>query len=70
MMDKRVARVTEIISASPLSFDDAVKVGFERAMKTLRGVTGIKILEQRVSVENNKMIEFRVRMELIFVLED
>jgi len=70
MMDKRVARVTEIISASPLSFDDAVKVGFERAMKTLRGVTGIKILEQRVAVENNKMVEFRVRMELIFVLED
>jgi len=70
MAEKRVARVTEIIAASSLSFDDAVKVGFERAIKTLRGVTGLKIMEQRVAVEDNRVVEFRVRMEVIFVLED
>lgn len=66
----RVARVTEIVAGSPLSFDDAVKVGFERACKTLRGITGIRIIEQRVQVEENKMVEYRVRMEIIFVLEE
>lgn len=70
MSDKRVARVTEIIAGSPVSFDDAVKVGFERASKTLRGITGLRILEQRVAVENNQMVEYRVRMEVIFVLEN
>ncbi len=70
MADKRVARVTEIIAASPVSFDDAIKVGFERAAKTLRGITGLKIIEQRVAVEDNQMVEFRVRMEVIFVLEN
>jgi flavin-binding protein dodecin len=65
----RVARVTEIVAGSPLSFDDAVKVGFERACETLRGITGIRIIEQRVRVEDNKMVEYRVRMEIIFVLE-
>ncbi len=66
----RVARVTEIIAGSPVSFDDAIRIGFERACKTLRGITGIRILEQRVKVADNKMVEYRVRMEIIFVLED
>lgn len=65
----KVARVTEIIAGSAASFDDAVKVGFERACKTLRGITGIRVLEQRIKVEDNKIVEYRVRMEIIFVLE-
>jgi flavin-binding protein dodecin len=68
-MTNRIARVTELISASPKSFEDAIQTGFKRATKTLRGVTGLRILEQRVAVENNKLIEYRVRMEVIFVLE-
>ncbi|MFH1057467.1 MAG: dodecin family protein [Pseudomonadota bacterium] len=70
MAEKRVARVTDIIAASPISFEDAVKVGFERATKTLRGVTGIKVVEQRVSVEDEAILEYRVRLEVIFVLEN
>ena len=66
----RVARVTEVIAGSPVSFEEAVKIGFERASKTLRGITGIRVLEQRVKVVDNKMVEYRVRMEIIFVLED
>ncbi|MBN1841547.1 MAG: dodecin domain-containing protein [Deltaproteobacteria bacterium] len=66
----RVARVTEVIAGSPVGFDDAIKVGFERACKTLRGITGVRILEQRIKVEDNKMVEYRVRLEIIFVLEN
>lgn len=69
MAEKRVARVTEIIAASPKSFDDAVSVGFERATKTLRGITGMRVMEQRVAVDNGKIDEYRVRLEVIFVLE-
>ena len=67
--EPRVARVTEIIAGSPKGFDDAVKVGFRRATKTLRGITGMRIVEMRVSVENSKIKEYRVRMEVIFLLE-
>ncbi|MBW1971873.1 MAG: dodecin domain-containing protein [Deltaproteobacteria bacterium] len=69
MGEARVARVTEIIAGSPKSFDDAVKAGFERARKTLRGITGLRVLEFRVAVENNQITEYRVRMEVIFILE-
>ena len=66
---ERVARVSEVIAASPISFDEAVKAGFERANSTLRNITGLRILEQRVSVEDGRISEYRVRMEVIFVLE-
>ena len=69
MTDPRVARVTEIIAASPKSFEDAIQVGFTRAAKTLRGITGLRVAEMRVAVEDAKIIEYRVRMEVIFVLE-
>ena len=69
MTNPRVARVTEIIAGSPKSFEDAIQIGFARATKTLRGITGLRIMEQRVAVENAEIIEYRVRMEVIFVLE-
>jgi flavin-binding protein dodecin len=65
----KVARVTHVIAESPISFDDAVKVGFERAAKTLRGITGLRIAEMRVSVKDNKIHTYRVKMEVIFILE-
>lgn len=69
MAEERVARVTEIIAASPKSFDDAIQIGFKRATKTLRGITGMRVIEFRISVENEQIQEYRVRMEVIFVLE-
>ena len=66
---ERVARVTEVIAGSPKGFEDAVSLGFARANKTLRGITGMRVTEFRVSVENGKIVEYRVRLEVIFLLE-
>ena len=64
-----VARVTTIVSSSKTSWQDAAQDGFKRASKTLRGITGLQILEQTAHVERGKIIEYRVRMNVIFVLE-
>jgi dodecin len=65
----RVARVTEVIAGSQKSFEDAIMVGFKRASKTLRGITGLKVKDQRCRVEDGKIIEYRVTLEVIFILE-
>lgn len=65
-----VARVTEIIAASPVGFDDAVKKGFERASKTLRNITGFHVTEWRASVEDEMIQEYRVTLRVTFLLED
>lgn len=68
-MSQHVARVTEAIAESPISFEDALQVGFKRATETLRGITGVRLLDQRVSVKDNKIATYRVRFEVIFILE-
>ncbi len=64
-----VARVTELVASSDKSFDDAIKAGVDRAAKTLRGITGIEIVRQKIKVEKNKIKEYRVHMSVTFVLE-
>ncbi|MCX5804680.1 MAG: dodecin family protein [Proteobacteria bacterium] len=67
--DGKVARITEVVSSSPKGFDDAIIVGFKRASKTLRGITGLKVKDQRCKVEDGKIIEYRVTLEVLFILE-
>jgi len=64
-----VARVTEIRASSPEGFQEAVLEGLKRATKTLRGITGIEVLDKRVKVEGGKIVEYRVDMKLVFVLD-
>ena len=64
-----VARVTEISSKSDTSFEDAVKVGLERANATLRGVKSAWIKEQSVEVTDGQINGYRVNMLVTFVLE-
>jgi flavin-binding protein dodecin len=65
-----VARVTEISATSTKSFEDAVKQGLDRATKTLRNVKSAWIKEHRVSLENDKVAEFQVNMQITFILEN
>lgn len=66
-----VARVTEIKSSSPKSFDDAVKSGISRANKTLKNVKSAWIQNQEVLLDDKGQIcEYRVQMKVTFILED
>lgn len=65
-----VARVTEITSSSKKSFDDAIKVGLDRANKTLKNVMGAWIKEQKVICSKGKIAEYRVTMKVTFVLNE
>lgn len=64
-----VARVTRITASSKKGFEAAVAEGVSRAGKTLRGITGLHVVEQKAKVEKGKIIEYRVTMDLTFVLE-
>lgn len=64
-----VASVSKITSASPDSFDAAVRDGLARASSTLRGITGLHVLEMKASVSNGRIAEYRVTMEVTFILE-
>ena len=65
-----VARVTEITSSSTSSFEEAIRIGVERAHKTLQNVTGAWIKSQKLECEDGKIKEYRVTMKVTFVLKN
>ena len=65
-----IARITEVISSSTISFDDAMKKGVERAARTLDNVNGAWVLDQKVTVVNGSISEFQVTLKITFVLND
>jgi flavin-binding protein dodecin len=66
-----IAKTTEIKSSSPTNFDDAVKKGIARALKTLKNVKGAWIENQEVILdEKGKISEYRVQMRVTFILEE
>lgn len=64
-----VARVTEISAESETGFDDAIRVGIERAALTLRGVKSAWIKEQSVQVADGAITSYRVDMLVTFLLD-
>ena len=64
-----VARVTEIIASSPDGFREAVEEGIARAAQTIRGITGLEVVDKKVKVERGLIVEYRVDMKITFLLE-
>jgi flavin-binding protein dodecin len=65
-----VAKVTEISAGSPNGFEDAIKTGISRAVKTLDNVTGAWVQDQEVRIEGDEVVEYRVHLKVTFILTD
>jgi hypothetical protein len=66
-----VAKVTEIMSSSTKSFDDAIKIGVARAQKTIKNLKSAWIQNQQVELNDDGQItEYRVQLKITFVLEE
>ena len=64
-----VAKNIEITSTSEIGFEDAVQQGISKASKTVKGIKGAWIKEQKVSVTNGEVTLYTVMMIITFVLD-
>ncbi len=66
-----ISKTTELKSSSTTSFDDAMKKGIARALKTLKNVRGAWIENQEIRLdEKGKITEYRVQLQVTFILEE
>ncbi|MBI2890031.1 MAG: dodecin domain-containing protein [Nitrospirae bacterium] len=65
-----VERVTEIIGISSKNWDDAAVQAYERAKKTIRGITSFEVVRQTAKVEKGGIKEYRALVKITFVVED
>jgi len=61
-----VSKVNEMIGSSTTSFESAAEAVLVRANRTLRGITGIEVVEKKIKVEAGVIAEYRVRLRLSF----
>ena len=66
-----IAKVIEITSTSPGSFEDDIRQGMSKAQKCVDNIRGGWSSEQKVILAEDGTIErYRVDMKLTFVLDD
>jgi flavin-binding protein dodecin len=63
-----VAKVSELISSSSKSFEDAIEKGIKRANETLDNVEGAWVQDMKVTCKDGKVDEYRVNLKVTFVL--
>jgi dodecin len=61
-----VYKVTEIIGASPNSWEDATKNAVKVASGTLRDLRIAEVVKLDVKIDDGKVVEYRTRLQLSF----
>ena len=64
-----VERVSRIVATSPKSFEEAIHEGLKRANKTLRNLRRMDVVSHAVRLNQGKIQEYEVTLDITFVLE-
>ena len=64
------AGVTEISASSTKSFDDAIQLGIQRANETFKNIGSTWVREKKVIRDNGKISQYRVTIEVTFIVEE
>jgi len=66
-----VAKIVEIVGSSENGWEDAAQVAVNEAMKTLRGIRGIEVVDQTAQVDSKtgKINRYRTCVKLSFGIE-
>jgi flavin-binding protein dodecin len=68
-MPDSVYRVTELIGTSSQSWEAAARTAVETAAKTLRDLRVAEVVEQDLTIENGKVTNYRVKLNVSFKYE-
>jgi flavin-binding protein dodecin len=64
-----VAKIIEISSESPDSFEEAIRDGIRKAHQTVKNIKSAWVADQLAEVQDGNVVSFRVHLKVTFVLE-
>ncbi|MCX8016046.1 MAG: dodecin family protein [Patescibacteria group bacterium] len=65
-----IIKIRRIIGTSPKSFDDALKNIIEFVGKDKYNLTGVKIIDQSVSLDKGKIVEYKIVADVAYKWEE
>ncbi|HLC38721.1 MAG TPA: dodecin family protein [Patescibacteria group bacterium] len=64
-----VVKIVELIGTSETSWEDAAKHAVDQAAKTIRNITGVDVVGQNATIQDNKITEFKANVKIAFLVE-
>jgi dodecin len=66
-----VAKIIELVGSSNKSWEDAAQVALNEAKKTIRGITGIEVLDMTAKVDSTSgsIKEYHTSVKIAFSVE-
>ncbi len=65
-----VLKVIEVLGNSTTSFEDAINNVVKESSKTVKNIKSVYIQDMQVTVENNKVAQYRVTTKVTFGILD
>jgi len=62
-------KVIEVLSESNKSWEDAAQTAVTQASETLHGIKSIYIKDMEATVENGKILNYRINAKISFALD-
>ncbi|MDI9458385.1 dodecin family protein [Candidatus Darwinibacter acetoxidans] len=70
-MGGNVIKVIELVGESDLSWEDAVQVAVKEASKTIRGITGVEVVNWTGKVDpQGDLVGYRANVQVAFEVEN
>jgi len=65
-----IIKIRELLGTSPKSFDDALQKVIDFVGKDKYNLTGIKIIDQSVSLDKGQIVEYKVNVKVAYKWEE
>ena len=62
-------KVIEVLAQSDKSWEDAAQIAVRETAKTVRGIKSIYIKEMEATVENDRIVQYRINAKISFIVE-
>ena len=66
-----IAEIVELVGSSDKSWEDAAQTALKEAIKTIRNISGLELLDKTIQVDQStgNITEYRVGIKLSFGVE-
>lgn len=65
-----VVKVLEVLAQSDKGWEDAANVALQEASRSVRNIKSLYVDDFQAKVENDRIVEYRLRAKISFVVEE
>ena len=69
-MESNTVKIVKILGESNKGWTQAADNAVKQANKTIKNLTGIKVLEMSANIENGEIVEYKTTLEVAFPVLD